>query len=161
MFMFGARAFLEELKRFEPAIHNACRDALAEARREGERILPAGSALQSCPSTSVDYAVMERSNRIVVVPAALDWSDVGSWATIYELGAKDSDGNVVEAGSAALSSRACLIKSTGPSVVAIGVEDLVIIATPDHVLVVPRSEAQRVREAALAASRDGDKLGGA
>jgi mannose-1-phosphate guanylyltransferase len=96
---------------------------------------------------------MERSDRIAVVPLALDWSDVGSWAAIYELADKDSSGNAVDEGSWALGSRGCLVRSTGPSVVAVGVEDLVVIATPDHVLIVPRSEAQRVREAAELAKR--------
>lgn len=148
IFMFRARAFLGELRRHAPEIHEACRAAMSGAEREAGRIRPDASALESCPSTSIDYAVMERSDRIAVVPIELDWSDVGSWAAIYDLAAKDSSGNAVDDGSVTLGSRGCLIRSTGPSVVAIGVEDLVVIATPDHVLVVPRSEAQRVREAA-------------
>jgi mannose-1-phosphate guanylyltransferase len=153
MFMFRARAFLDELRRHAPEIHDSCRSAMAGALREGTRIRPDAAALESCPSTSIDYAVMERSDRIAVVPIALDWSDVGSWAAIYELAGKDSSGNAVDEGSWAPGSRGCLVRSTGPSVVAIGVEDLVVIATPDHVLVVPRSEAQRVREAAGLANR--------
>jgi mannose-1-phosphate guanylyltransferase/mannose-1-phosphate guanylyltransferase/mannose-6-phosphate isomerase len=78
----------------------------------------------------------------------LDWSDVGSWAAVYDLSSRDDHGNVVEDGSRVLGGHGCLIRSTGPRVIAIGVDDLVIVATADHVLVVPRSEAQRVREAA-------------
>lgn len=153
MFMFQAGAFLDELKRHAPAIFAAASAAMQEASKEGSRITPHQDALNDCPSTSVDYAVMEHSNRIAVVPVELDWSDVGSWAAVYDLGAADECGNVLGNGAHALASRGCLIRSEGPNVVAIGVEDLVIVATPDHVLIVPRSEAQRVREAADLAKR--------
>ena len=102
---------------------------------------------------SIDYAVMEHSDRIAFVPIDLDWSDVGSWAAVYDLSAADSDRNVVSEGSHAVDSSGCLIRGEGPRIVAVGVQDLVIVATADHVLVVPRSEAQRVREAAELASR--------
>ena len=148
MFMFQAGAFLDELQRHAPEIHDAASAAMRAAAHEGMCTVPDRSALEDCPSTSIDYAVMEHSDRIAVVPIELDWSDVGSWAAVYELGAKDPDGNVLGGGVHALRSRGCLIRSDGPKVVAIGVEDLVIIATGDHVLVVPRGEAQRVREAA-------------
>lgn len=148
MFLFTARAFIEELQRHAPEIHDPCRAAIAEASREGLRTSPDADALQPSPSTSIDYAVMEHSDRVAVVPMELDWSDVGSWSSIYDLSSKDASGNVVDAGSRAIDSNGCLIRSTGPSVVTIGVEDLVVVATSDHVLVVPRSSTQRVREAA-------------
>ena len=91
---------------------------------------------------------MEHSDRIAVVPVELAWSDVGSWAAVYDLGLKDGGGNVVDDGSEVMDSRGCLIRSTGPRIVTVGVEDLIVIATSEHVLIVPRSEAQRVREAA-------------
>jgi mannose-1-phosphate guanylyltransferase/mannose-1-phosphate guanylyltransferase/mannose-6-phosphate isomerase len=90
---------------------------------------------------------MERSDRIAVIPIELDWSDVGSWAAVYDLSAKDAAGNQVSENSRAIDSSGCLIRSDGPSIVAIGIQDLVVIATGDHVLIVPRSEAQRVRQA--------------
>jgi mannose-1-phosphate guanylyltransferase len=153
MFMFSAAAFLDELRRHAPQIYEATTVAFARARHDGRTIAPDGNALQNCPSTSIDYAVMEHSDRIAVIPIELDWSDVGSWAAVYDLGVKDADGNLVSDNSRAIDSRGCLIRSDGPSIVAIGVEDLVIIATEDHVLIVPRSEAQRVREAAEALKR--------
>jgi mannose-1-phosphate guanylyltransferase/mannose-1-phosphate guanylyltransferase/mannose-6-phosphate isomerase len=153
MFMFSASAFLDELQKHAPEIHEAARSAIEGASKERSEIRPDGRALDDCPSISIDYAVMERSDRIAVVPANLDWSDVGSWAAIFELAAKDGEGNVVSANCRALDSHGCLIRSEGPQIVAIGVEDLVVIATADHVLVVPKSEAQRVREAAELAKR--------
>lgn len=148
MFMFTAGSFLAELKQHAPQILNATSAAFAAANLEGRRTTPDLAALQDCPSTSIDYAVMERSDRIAVVPIQLKWSDVGSWAAVYELGEKDGDGNVVDTHSRAIDTSGCLIRSTGPAIVTVGVHDLVVIASGDHVLIVPRSEAQRVREAA-------------
>jgi len=148
MFMFTAGAFLAELRQHAPEILNATSAAFEAAASKGRRTTPDERALQDCPSTSIDYAVMERSDRIAVAPIQLEWSDVGSWAAVYELGEKDGDGNVVDAHSRAIDTSGCLIRSTGPAIVTVGVHDLVVIASGDHVLIVPRSEAQRVREAA-------------
>lgn len=148
MFMFSAETFLEELRKHAPEIYGAAQSAMAAASKEAYRTWPDGGALDDCPSISIDYAVMERSDRIAVVPIELDWSDVGTWAAVYDLSAKNSEGNVVSEGSHVIDGHGCLVRSEGPRVVAIGVEDLVVIATPEEVLIVPRSEAQRVREAA-------------
>jgi mannose-1-phosphate guanylyltransferase/mannose-1-phosphate guanylyltransferase/mannose-6-phosphate isomerase len=153
MFLFSAGALLDELKRHAPDIHGAACAAMAGAKIDGDLVRPDAAALDPSPSTSIDYAVMEHSDRIAVVPIELDWSDVGSWAAVYDLAAKDSDRNVVAEGSHVLGGRGCFVRSDGPQVVAIGVEDLVIVATADHVLVVPRSEAQRVREAAAVSEK--------
>lgn len=148
MFMFRAGAMLAELERHAPAIHAATREAMVSAARSGNELTPERAALEGCPNTSIDYAVMEHSDRIAVVPVELGWSDVGSWASVFDLAVKDSSGNVVDDRSCAIDSHGCLIRSTGPHVVTVGVEDLIVVATAEHVLIVPRAAAQRVREAA-------------
>jgi len=148
MFLFAAGTLIEELKQHAPDIHAATSAAMAAATEQGHLVRPDAEALRSSPSTSIDYAVMEHSERIAVVPVQLDWSDVGTWAAVYDLSAKDADGNVVSANSHVIDGRGCLVRSEGPSIVLLGVDDLVVIATRDEVLIVPRSEAQRVREAA-------------
>jgi mannose-1-phosphate guanylyltransferase len=148
MFLFSAGAFLDELKVHAPAIHDAVEAATRAALVDGDRTIPDRAALEDCPSTSIDYAVMEHSSRVAVVPLELDWSDVGSWAAVYGLAAKDADGNAADARSHAIGTRGSLLRSQGPQIVTIGVENLMVIATGDHVLVAPLSEAQRVREAA-------------
>ena len=153
MFLFTARVLLEELKRHAPEIHEATSAAMAGAEKQGNVTRPDAEALSLSPATSIDYAVMEHSDRIAVIPVDLEWSDVGSWAAVYDLSAKDTDENVVDDSSHVIAGSGCLVKSDGPRIVAIGVEDLVIIATKDQVLVVPRSEAQRVREAAALPDR--------
>ena len=148
MFMFKARAFLDELQRHAPEIYAATQAAMRAGQAAGDRITPDEAALEDCPSTSIDYAVMEHSDRIAVVPISLEWSDVGSWAAVYELEPKDKDGNALDGRSHVLGSSDCLVRSTGPEIVVIGAEKLMVIATGRHVLVAPLSEAQRVREAA-------------
>lgn len=148
MFMFKAGAFLDELKRHAPDIFAAADAAMKAAAIDGDRITPSEAALAVCPSPSIDYAVMEHSDRIAVVPVQLDWSDVGSWAAVHDLERKDADDNVIDERSHVLDSSGCLLRSTGPQIVVIGGEKLMVIATAEHVLVAPISEAQRVREAA-------------
>jgi mannose-1-phosphate guanylyltransferase/mannose-1-phosphate guanylyltransferase/mannose-6-phosphate isomerase len=148
MFLFSAGAFLDELKTYAPAIHDAAEAATRGALIEGHRTTPDKAALEDCPSTSIDYAVMEHSSRIAVVPIELNWSDVGSWAAVYGLAGKDADGNVLDARAHAIDTRGSLLRSHGPQIVTVGVENLIVIATGEHVLVAPLSEAQRVREAA-------------
>jgi mannose-1-phosphate guanylyltransferase len=148
MFLFSAGAFLDELKVHARTIHDAVEAATRAGSVEGDRATPDRTALENCPSTSIDYAVMEHSSRIAVVPVEMDWSDVGSWAAVYDLADKDADGNVLDPRSHAIGTRGSLVRSTGPQIVTVGVENLIVIATGEHVLIAPLSEAQRVREAA-------------
>lgn len=153
MFLFAAGTLLDELKRHAPDIHAAASAAMTGASEQRNLVRPDADSLASSPSTSIDYAVMEHSDRIAVVPVELEWSDIGTWAAVYDLSAKDADGNVISAGSYVIDGRGCLVRSDGPQIVTIGVNDLVVVATADRVLIVPRSEAQRVREAAAAAEK--------
>ena len=147
IFLIRAGAFLEALARHAPEIAEAAKAAMAGARREGGRIHPDAAAFAAAPSVSVDYAVMEKADKVAVVPVAIGWSDVGSWDALHEVAACDEAGNALAGDVLALDSSNCLIRSEGPLVVAIGVEDLVVIATADAVLIVPKAQSQRVREA--------------
>ena len=153
IFLFRAEAYLAALAAHAPDMLAAARWAMAEARREGSRIYPDAARFRASPAQSIDYAVMEKEERVAVVPVSMGWSDVGSWDAIYEVAAKDAHGNAAAGEALAIDSTGCLIRSDGPVVAAIGVEDLVIVATRDSVLVLPRGQSQRVREAvdALAA----------
>ena len=147
IFLFRADAFLAALGRDAPEVLAAARGALEARREEGARVWPDAAAFAASPSISVDYAVMEKAERMAVAPVAMGWSDVGSWDALYEAAAKDKDGNAAEGEVLAIGSEGCLIRSDGPVVTAVGVKDLVIVATKDAVLIVPRGETQRVREA--------------
>lgn len=130
IFLFGREALLDALGEHAPAV-------LAAA--EGD--------FASAPAESIDTALMEKAAKVAVVPAAIGWSDIGSWEALHALGPLDGDGNLLAGDVVAPGSRDCLVRSDGPVVVALGVEGLVIVATERAVLVVPRGESQRVREA--------------
>ena len=148
IFLASARTWREELAAFAPAILAAASEAVERATRDGPVLHIDADAFARSPAQSIDYAVMEHSRRVSVVPVGMGWSDIGSWQALVDASAKDSDGNAVGAGALALDCRDTLIRSNGPRVVAIGVQDLVIVATSDAVLVMRPAEAQRVREAA-------------
>jgi len=130
IFLFGREALLAAFRVHAPEILAAV---------EGD--------FASAPSASIDTALMEKADKVAVVPAAVGWSDIGSWEALHALGPVDGDGNLLTGDVVAPGSRNCLVRSDGPVVVALGVEDLVIVATERAVLVVPKGETQRVREA--------------
>jgi len=148
VFLARAATWLGAMARHVPAIVAAARAALDAAEHDGGTIRPATEQFARSPSQSIDYAVMEKESAISVVPVAMGWSDIGSWQSLFDAAIRDEGDNSVGAGHVALDSAGTLIRSSGPRVAAIGVEGLVIIATKDAVLVVPRDQSQRVREAA-------------
>ena len=155
IFLASARTWREELERHAPAILAAAQESLDRAECEPPVIRVDEQAFARSPAKSIDYAVMEHSERVTVVPVSMGWSDVGSWAAVFDATQKDEAGNVVAGDALVIDSHANLIRSDGPKVAAIGVDDLVIIATADAVLVTRLSHCQRVREAAEWAERDG------
>ena len=148
IFLASARTWRQELERHAPAILAAAREALDKGERDGAVIRVAEEAFARSPSKSIDYAVMELSDRVSVVPVSMGWSDIGSWQSLVEASDKDEAGNALHADVLALDCKDTLVRSNGPKVAAIGVEGLVIVATRDAVLVMKPEQAQRVREAA-------------
>jgi len=155
IFLFRAGAMRDALAAHAPDILAAAEAAMAGAERRGARILPDAVCFAAAPSESIDYAVMEKAERVAVVPVRVGWSDIGSFEALYDVAGKDDAGNAVTGPVLALDARGCLIRSVGPLVAAIGVEDLVIVATADAVLVVPRAQSQRVKHAVEALKREG------
>ena len=148
IFLGKARTWREELEHHAPAIRAAAQGGLANASVDGIAIRVDEQAFASSPAKSIDYAVMEHSDRVAVVPVSMGWSDIGSWQSLADSAHKDEQGNALAAGVLAINCRDTLVRSSGPRVAAIGVEGLVIVATRDAVLVMRPEEAQRVREAA-------------
>ena len=147
IFLGRASTWLGAIERHVPDIARTTRAAIGAARHDGSIIHPAQEEFARSPSQSIDYAVMEKESAISVVPVAMGWSDIGSWQALFDASTRDAGGNSVAPGHVAFDSAGTLIRSSGPRVAAIGVEGLVIIATRDAVLVVPREHSQRVREA--------------
>ena len=148
IFLATAATWREELLRHAPGIIEAATEALEQGTRDGPLIRIAEAPFARSPSTSIDYAVMENSDRVAVVPVSMGWSDVGSWEAVFDAAQKGEGGNVVVGEALVIDSHANLIRSDGPKVAAIGVDDLVIIATAEAVLVTRLSHSQRVRDAA-------------
>jgi mannose-1-phosphate guanylyltransferase len=148
IFLASAATWRRELERHAPTIMAAASEALAKAERDGGMILVDEAAFANCPAKSIDYAVMEHSDCVSVVPVSMGWTDIGSWQALLDASERDEAGNALAADVLALDCRNTLVRSNGPKVAAIGVEGLVIVATPDAVLVMKPEHAQRVREAA-------------
>lgn len=146
IFLFRAGAMLDALAAHAPDILESVEAARAQGARHGVRRTPDAAAFARVRSQSIDHAVLEVHDRVAVVPVAMDWSDVGSWDALYELADKDADGNHAHGAVLARDSRGCLLHSDGPLIAAVGVTDLVVIATRDAVVVLPRGESQRVKE---------------
>jgi len=147
IFLFRADAMRAALERHAPDILEPVEQALAAANRDGNRWTPERSAFERARSESIDHAVMEKAERVGVVPVQMGWSDVGSWDALYAVGPGDAGGNVLRGEVEALDTRRSLVATEGPVVVTIGVEDLIVIATGDAVLVARRGESQRVKDA--------------
>lgn len=148
IFLASTHTWRQELEIHAPAILSAATEAANRAKRNGRIIHIDEEAFAASPATSIDYAVMEPSKQVSVVPVSMGWSDIGSWQALVDASAKDAEGNAVPGDALVLDSRDVLIRSSGPKVAAIGVEGLVIVATRDAVLVMRPEDAQRVREAA-------------
>ena len=145
IFMFRASRYLEELERLHPDMMAACERAVERGVRDLDFFRLDGDAFAAAPQGSIDTALMEKTKAAAVVPVEMGWSDVGSWATLWEIGEKDDAGNVVLGESSIIDVRNSYIRGEGPLVAAIGVEDVVVIATRDAVLVVSRDRAQDVK----------------
>lgn len=144
IFMFRAGDFLDEAKRHVPEIHQSSTRAVARAEQEGECIIPDLSELEPCPNISVDYAVMERSDRVAMVPLDAGWSDVGSWDALADVDARVSG----EARVTAINSNNCYVRSDGIKVALLGVDDLIVVASSNQVLVMQKGHSQDIRQLA-------------
>jgi mannose-1-phosphate guanylyltransferase/mannose-6-phosphate isomerase len=147
MFLFPAARYLEELERLEPELAAQCRAAAAACRDDAGCRQIDLATFERCKSMSIDHAVMERTHAAGVVTARFRWSDIGSWDALWDRARKDEDGNDVHGRAQLHDVSNCLVHADKRLVVGIGLEDVVIIDTPDAVLVARRGETQRVREA--------------
>jgi mannose-1-phosphate guanylyltransferase len=146
IFLFRADAYLAALQEFAPAMLVAARAAMDKAQRDRSTILPDAAAFATSPADSIDYAVMEKAERVAVVPVDMGWSDIGSWDALYDLLDKDAGGNVHVGDVTSLDSGGCLIRSDGPVVTVAGVQDLIVIASHDAVMILPRGASQDVKK---------------
>ncbi|MCM2310428.1 MAG: mannose-1-phosphate guanylyltransferase/mannose-6-phosphate isomerase [Steroidobacteraceae bacterium] len=145
MFMFRARAYLEELRRHAPAMLTACEAAVAAAKHDLDFTRLAAETFGACPSDSIDYAVMEKTADAVVVPLDAGWSDVGSWSALQDALPRDAAGNVTAGDVITEGTTGSYLHSTSRLIAAVGLVDHVVVETKDAVLVAPRDKVQDVK----------------
>ncbi len=148
IFMFRAGAYLAELSKHAPDMLAAAQAAFERAHRDGTLLTPDADAFAACPSNSIDYAVMEKADRVAVVPVNMGWSDVGSWDALYGLNARDEAQNAVSGDVRLLESWGNLVQSDGIRISAHGINDLIIIASGNEVMILPRGQSQNAKKLA-------------
>ena len=145
-FLFRADVLLGELAKFEPAIADAIDGAVASASSDLGFLRLQPEAFARAPQKSIDYAVMEKTDRAAVVAGDFRWSDIGSWDALFDITPHDAAGNVVHGPAVTLDTSGCVLHSDGRLVTAVGVKDMVIVSTSDAVMVIPRTRSQEVRD---------------
>lgn len=148
MFLFRAKRFLEEMATFRPDILQACLKAIETLEPDEQQnfIRVDKESFSACPDESVDYAVMEKTTDAVVVPLDAGWNDIGSWAALWDVNNKNTEGNAVTGDVFTHNAENCYINTDEKLVAAIGVENLVIVNTKDAVLVIDKSQVQDVKK---------------
>ena len=145
MFLFRADRFLAELERCEPAIKTAVEKAVAGAARDLDFIRLEKEAFATAPAISIDYAVMEKTRDAAVVPVDMGWTDVGSWAALWEVADRDAAGNALVGDVVAVDVKNSYVRAESRLVTAVGLEDIVLIETVDAVMAVARDRAQDLK----------------
>lgn len=146
MFIARADTFFAEIEALRPDIAGACRDAVAGGKDDLDFYRPQADRFLSAASISIDHSIMEHTRIGAVVPVDMEWSDVGSWLALWEFVDKDSNGNAVRGPVHQIRTEGCYLRSEGPLLAAVDVENLVVIADADAVLVAPRERSQQVRD---------------
>ena len=146
MFVATAATMLAELEAHAPEVLKGVRAAVAGAKRDGDFIRLEASAFTATPAISIDYAVMERTQKAAVVPAAIGWSDIGSWAALWEIQPKDAAGNATHGPVELVNAKNCYVRSEGILTGVIGLQDAVVVVTDDAVLAMHRDHAQDVKK---------------
>lgn len=145
IFMMTPTRWLDEIRRFRPDIADACATAWAEGRRDMDFFRVGKDAFTRCPSESIDYAVMEKTENAVVIPLAAGWSDIGAWSSLWEASERDAFGNVLRGDVAVVDTHDTLLIAKHRLVAAVGLRDVIVVETADAVLVAHKDRAQEVK----------------
>jgi mannose-1-phosphate guanylyltransferase/mannose-6-phosphate isomerase len=146
IFVFTAATYLDELVKFAPAVYEASKAAIEGAHPDLDFVRVDSDAFSQSPSISIDYAVMENTDKARVIPLDVGWSDVGSWSALWDVSEKDDDGNVTKGDVLLHDTKNSHVYSESKLVSVIGVEGLIVIETDDAIMVTSREESQNVKE---------------
>ena len=144
-FLFRAETLLAELARFEPAMGEAVAAAVASAINDLGFVRLDAAAFARAPQKSIDYALMEKTDCAAVVEGRFRWSDIGSWDAVFDVAERDKAGNVLTGPVTAVDAKNCIVHTEGRLTAVVGVKDLIVVTTPDAVLVLPRDRAEDVK----------------
>ncbi|HEX2140342.1 MAG TPA: mannose-1-phosphate guanylyltransferase/mannose-6-phosphate isomerase, partial [Woeseiaceae bacterium] len=145
IFLFRADTFLDELTTFAPDIVEACRKSIEAAARDTDFLRPDAEAFRASPSDSIDYAVMEKTERAAMVPLTAGWSDVGSWSALHDVSPQDEHGNSVTGDVVMHDCQQSYIRGQSRLVAAVGLENIVVVEDKDAVLVARKDKSQDVK----------------
>jgi mannose-1-phosphate guanylyltransferase/mannose-6-phosphate isomerase len=145
-FLFRADVLIDELTRFQPELMEAVEASVEAAANDLDFLRLDPTAFARAPQKSIDYALMEKTDRAAVVEGHFRWSDIGSWDAIFDVAERDAAGNAVQGPVVTMDATNCVIHSEDRLTAVVGVGDLVVVSTADAVLVIPRDRAQNVRE---------------
>lgn len=146
MFAFRSDVYLEELAKHRPAIHEACCRSFEARYSDLDFTRVEEDTFLDCPSESIDYAVMELTDRAVMIPLDAGWNDIGSWSAVMSEGEPDEDGNVTEGDALLIDSERSYVRAGDRLVTTLGVRDLLVVDTPDALLVADATRAQDVKK---------------
>lgn len=146
MFLFRASRFLEELKKHDPDIYDTCVLTLERSEQTHDTVTFDDATFACCPDNSIDYAVMEKTQRACVVPLAAGWSDVGCWASLWAVNDKDANGNVSKGDVVIQDSRNCMVHGNGKLVSVIGLDNIVVVETKDAMMIAHKDKVQGVKQ---------------
>jgi mannose-1-phosphate guanylyltransferase/mannose-6-phosphate isomerase len=146
MFMFKASRYLDELEKYEPRMVANCRRALDAGEEVEQGIRLDRGAFQAIEGNSIDYAVMEQTDRAAVIPLDADWSDVGSWPALWEISHHDDHDNATQGDVLVEGTTGSLLRAEGRLLAVVGLDDVVVVETPDAVLVCRKDKAQDVKK---------------
>lgn len=146
IFLLRADTYLDAVETHVPDVGAGVRAAMSKAQRSGNFIRPDADSFAACPYKSIDYAIMEKASKVAVAPVSMGWSDVGSWDALHDIGGKDADGNVLSGVVRIHESHGNLIHANGIRVSVHGIDDLLIIANGNEVMIMPRGTSQKVRD---------------
>jgi len=146
MFLFSAASFLTEMKTHAPEVLRHCRKSLETRQSDMDFIRLGEDAFAKIDGISIDYAVMEKTDKAAVVPADMCWSDVGAWDALWDVSEKDGDGNVLKGDVLAENVSNSYIRTEKQWIAAAGLQDMIVVATDDAVLVASKDEAQKVKD---------------
>ena len=145
MFMFQTSTLINELSEYSPNIVISVIDAVRKSKQDLDFIRLDEKSFKSSPSDSIDYALMEKSNNVVVVPLDAQWSDVGSWSALYDIGEKDNNGNVINGDVITIDTKNTYIGANHHMVTTLGVENLIVVDTPDATFIATQDKAHEVK----------------